>query len=101
MHKGIDRDASSASRQQHKDSGSFAGRRHCNRLTCARRVEIAQDEVTMPRSVDLTWWAAKWEQTQAIRRRQSVKLTATAPLLPPTPSTPQATLAVLTSPILP
>ena len=45
-----------------------------------------------------TWWAAKWEHRQATWRRYREKATAEAPLLPPTPSTPQATLAVLTSP---
>ena len=49
----------------------------------------------------LAWWAAKWEQMHVTRRRNKVKATATAPLLPPTPSTPHATLAVDTSPMLP
>jgi hypothetical protein len=47
------------------------------------------------------WCAAKWEHTTAIFWRCSVKATAAAPLLPPTPSTPQATDAVATSPITP
>ena len=46
-----------------------------------------------------TWCAAKWEHTKARRRRKSEKDTATAPLLPPTPSTPHAQLAVDTSPM--
>ena len=49
----------------------------------------------------LAWWAAKWEQMHVTRRRKRVKATATAPLLPPTPSTPHATEAVDTSPMLP
>ena len=50
-------------------------------------------------AVRRTWWAAKREQTKAMRRRCREKETATAPLLPPTPRTPQAMLAVLTSPV--
>ena len=39
-------------------------------------------------AVRRTWWAAKWEQTKAMRRRCREKETATAPLLPPTPQDP-------------
>lgn len=47
-------------------------------------------------SNQLAWCAAKCEQMTETRLRCRLNSTATAPLLPPTPSTPQATEAVAT-----